>query len=63
MRTTEMRFINLKMDTGFSILEAKSDRGSKGCILNAMPIILLEAIVKHIEEIIRFKKEEKSENN
>ena len=57
-----MRFINLKMDTGFSTLEAKSDRGSKGCILNAMPIILLEAIVKHIEGIIKFKKEEKNEN-
>ena len=58
-----MRFLYLKIDTGFSILEAKSDRGSKGCILNAMSIILLEAIVKHIEGIIKFKKEEKNENN
>jgi hypothetical protein len=36
-----MRVINIKLDTGKTIMDAKSNKGSEGCLLNAMPIILL----------------------
>jgi hypothetical protein len=52
----EMRVINIKLYTGFSTLDAKSNKDSEGCLLNAMPILLLEKMVTHIQGIIEFKK-------
>lgn len=58
-RRKRMRVINMKLDTGKTIVDAKSNKGSEGCLLNAMPTILLKALVKHIEEIIKFQESKK----
>lgn len=50
-----MRVINIKLDTGSSIMDAKSNKGSEGCLFNALPVVLLKALVVHIQEIIKFK--------
>jgi hypothetical protein len=54
-----MRVINIKLDTGKTIMDAKSNKGSEGCLLNAMPIILLKSLVEHIQKIIEFKESAK----
>lgn len=53
-----LRIISIKMDTGNSILEAKSDKGSKGCIFSAFSLPMLKHLQKHIDETIRFKERE-----
>lgn len=55
MGKRDMRFISLKMDTGYSTLVCKSSKGSEGCIMNAMPVILLKAIIVHLQKIIDHK--------
>jgi len=58
-----MRVINIKLDTGNTVLDAKSGKESKGCLLNALPTFVLKALLKHIEEIIAFKESESKRKN
>lgn len=59
IENNKLRFLSFKLDTGMSMLNAKSEKGSEGCILNCLPLIALKCLKRHVEKIIEFRESNK----